>query len=269
MYFSHLQALQIIYQRMDGMKFENKLVHLRQNRPGWVLIFMIMFVQAGAQGTGPHAYGVQAVETKEAYLAAVNADSNQAMIELHDLDPRIVYELGYASTKNFTGRPMYPKGTNRTFMRRPAAMALLQVQRELNTKGLGLKIWDAYRPYSVTCSFWELVHDDRYTADPHKGSGHNRGIAADLTIIDLSTGKELLMPTGWDAFSDSAHHDYMALSKEMLDNRELLKSTMEKYGFLLFQTEWWHYNWPQPEHYDVLDLDFKTLDKLTRKGRKP
>jgi len=256
----------MIYQRMDMSKNLNKLIHLRQYLLAWVCLFVVPC--AFAQTTGPHAYGIQAVETKEAYLAAVRADSNMEMLELHDLDAGIVYELGYATTNNFSGIAMYPKGTNRTFMRRPAALALANVQKELNQQGLGLKIWDAYRPYSITCKFWELVHDDRYTADPHKGSYHNRGIAADLTIINLATGKELVMPTRWDAFSDSAHHDYTALSPEMLANRELLKRTMEKYGFELFQTEWWHYNWPHPEKYDVLDLDFRTLDKLVRKARK-
>jgi len=226
--------------------------------------FIMCSLLASGQGKGIHGYGVNAVSTPEAYLNAVSADSNMEMIELHDLDPRIVYELGYASKANFMGQPMYPKGTRQTFLRKPAAMALLQVQRELNQRGLGLKIWDAYRPYAVTVAFWELVHDDRYVADPSKGSGHNRGIAADLTIIDLATGKELTMPTHWDAFSDSAHHDFMALTPEILGNRELLKSTMEKYGFKLFQTEWWHYNWPEPEKFDVLDLSFKTLGKLTK-----
>jgi len=245
----------------------NKLLHMPKFPAAWMFYFFTGILPVHAQQTGTQAYGVRAVGTPEAYLAAVQADSNMAMVELHDLDPRIVYELGYATTRNFTGQPMYPKGTDRTFMRRPAAMALLQVQKELNQKGLGLKIWDAYRPYSVTVHFWELIHDERYVADPHKGSGHNRGIAADLTIINLSTGRELPMPTSWDAFSDSAHHDYMALSPEMLANRELLKTTMEGHGFKLFATEWWHYSWPDPEHYDILDLDFRTLDSLTHPKR--
>lgn len=240
-----------------------KLAHIAQTTTVWMLLF-VLHTQLQAQTTGPHAYGIKAVDTKEAYLAAVRADSDQAMIELHDLDPTIVYELGYASTHNFTGAPLYPTDTKYTFMRRPAAMALLEVQKELRTKGLGLKIWDAYRPYSVTVAFWERVHDERYVADPHKGSLHNRGTAADLTIIELATGKELKMPTGWDTMNDSAHQGNMNLPKEMIDNREFFRSVMERHGFEIFQTEWWHFNWPHPEHYDVLDIDFKTLSKLVR-----
>ena len=245
-----------------------KLAHLGQNLTAFMFLFVFPF-RSPAQATGTHAYGIRAVDTKEAYLAAVRADSDQAMIELHDLDPTIVYELGYASTRNFTGAPLYPTDTKYTFMRRPAALALLAVQKELRTKGLGLKIWDAYRPYAVTVAFWERVHDERYVADPHKGSLHNRGTAADLTIIDLATGKELKMPTGWDAMNDSAHQGNMNLPKDMIDNREFFRSVMERHGFEIFQTEWWHFNWPHPEHYDVLDLDFKTLAQLVRRpGRK-
>jgi D-alanyl-D-alanine dipeptidase len=137
----------------------------------------------------------------------------------------------------------------------PAARALLEVQQDLNKQGYGLKIFDAYRPYSVTEKFWDLVHDERYVADPKKGSGHNRGIAVDLTIIDLKNGKELNMGTGFDNFTDSAHHDFTALSKEVLANRQLLKQTMMKYGFNLFATEWWHYSWPDPDKFKILDLD--------------
>jgi D-alanyl-D-alanine dipeptidase len=155
---------------------------------------------------------------------------------------------------------MYPKNTHHTYLRLPAVIALKKVQQELNNSGFGLKIYDAYRPYSVTEKFWELVKDDRYVADPRKGSGHNRGIAVDLTIINLHTGEELAMPTGFDNFTDSAHQDFMQLPDYILHNRELLKSTMVKYGFLPFATEWWHFSLPNPDKYEVLDLSFKELE---------
>ena len=144
-------------------------------------------------------------------------------------------------------------------MRAGAANALKKVQEELNRSGMGLKIFDAYRPYAVTVKFWELVKDERYVANPAKGSGHNRGIAADLTIIDLKTGKELDMGTGFDNFTDTAHHAFTQLPGSVLKNRTLLRSLMEKNGFKAFDTEWWHYFFGEPEKYEILDLDFKTL----------
>lgn len=115
---------------------------------------------------------------------------------------------------------------------------------------------------------WELVKDDRYAADPKKGSGHNRGIAVDLTIIDLKTKEELAMGTGFDNFTDSAHHDFSALPVDVLQNRLLLKNTMEKYGFKALETEWWHYALPNSSEYELLDLSFDDLKKLSKKQRR-
>lgn len=158
-------------------------------------------------------------------------------------------------------RLMYPAKTTSTFLRLPAARALQKVQQELNLKGLGLKIFDAYRPYSVTVKFWKLVKDERFVANPSKGSGHNRGIAVDLTIIHLATGKELDMGTGFDNFSDTAHSTYTQLPEEVLQNRLLLRSAMEKNGFTVLSTEWWHFYLPEASRYEIMDIDFKKLKR--------
>lgn len=196
------------------------------------------------------------------YKKQVKVDSSKNMVELKVLIPSIVYDLRYATTNNFMGRLMYPANTRNTFMRSPAALALQKIQAELSTKGLGLKIYDAYRPWSVTAKFWELVKDERYVANPSKGSGHNRGIAVDLTIIDLQSGKELDMGTGFDNFTDTAHHTFTKLSAEVLQNRSLLKSIMEKYGFKAFESEWWHYFLAEGSRFEILDIDFKKLKKV-------
>lgn len=196
------------------------------------------------------------------YKEQVKEDSSKKMIELKSLIPGLVYDLRYATTNNFTHRRMYPEGTDETFLRLPAAYALAKAEKELNEKGLGFKIFDAYRPFSVTVKFWELIHDERYVAKPSQGSGHNKGIAVDLTIINLKTGKELDMGTGFDNFTDSAHQDFTDLPKPILENRSLLKATMEKYGFKPLATEWWHYYLNDGNKYEVLDIDFKKLKKL-------
>lgn len=197
----------------------------------------------------------------DAYKKQVKKDSLKKMVELKSMIPGIVYDLRYASTNNFMHRLMYSSGTNETFMRIAAATALKKIQAELKVMGFGLKIFDAYRPFSVTVKFWELVHDERYVANPSRGSGHNRGIAVDLTIINLKSGKELDMGTGFDNFTDTAHHSFTSLSEEVLQNRELLKSTMLKYGFKSLDSEWWHYSFPGSDKYEILDIDFKKLKK--------
>lgn len=197
----------------------------------------------------------------EDYEAAVKKDSIQRMLELKKIIPGIVYDLRYATVNNFMRRLMYPAGTKETYLRLLPAKALARVQAELNASGLGLKIYDAYRPYAVTEKFWELVKDERYVAHPAKGSGHNRGVAVDLTIIDLKTKKELDMGTGYDDFTDTAHHSFTNLSKTILTNRKMLKDLMEKHGFRMYNEEWWHYSWPDASRYAILDLPFKKFRK--------
>ncbi|MCH5718416.1 M15 family metallopeptidase [Niabella hibiscisoli] len=124
---------------------------------------------------------------------------------------------------------------------------------------MGLKVFDAYRPYSVTRKFWDLVKDERYVANPAKGSNHNRGTAIDLTLIQLNTGEELDMGTGFDNFSDTAHHSFKQLPEPILHNRQKLKTVMAKYGFTALSTEWWHYTYQSNIRFDVLDIPFRKL----------
>ena len=230
---------------------------------GTIAFFLICVLTAQAQQLKTSNYGVKYLGTEKAYKQSLTKDAQKQMVDLKHLIPAIVYDLRYATAANFVKQAVYSVGTNYTFLRMPASQALKKVQEELQLKGLGLKIFDAYRPYSVTVKFWELIKDERYVANPTKGSGHNRGLAVDLTIIDLKTGVELDMGTGFDNFTDTAHHSFTQLSPTVLQNRKLLKEVMLKHGFNLLETEWWHYYWPNDRNYEVLDLDFKKLKKLS------
>lgn len=203
---------------------------------------------------------IPVITEKKMYCKEIHKDSAFAMQELKAIIPDLLYDLRYATKSNFTHQQLYKQG-DRTFLRKPAAMALRDVQNELRVLGLGLKIFDAYRPYSATKAMWELVHDERYVANPKNGSGHNRGLSVDLTIINLTTRKELEMGTGFDNFTDTAHHSFSNFPVSVLKNRVLLKGLMEKHGFKPLSTEWWHYTWPNDRMYSVLDIDFKKLSK--------
>jgi len=194
------------------------------------------------------------------YKQSLENDSLKKMVELKTIVPNIQYDLRYSTTNNFMGERLYKNGS-RTYLRLVVARALARVQQELNEKNLSLKIWDAYRPYSVTERMWEKIKDERYVADPKKGSGHNRGIAVDLTIIDMTTGKELDMGTGFDNFTDTAHQNFKNLSSQILDNRLLLKTVMQKNGFVAMETEWWHFFWNNSD-FELLDIDPKKFKKI-------
>ncbi len=233
----------------------------------FIILLCVFFFDAAhcvSQNISVNKYGLEVVSKKKVYIAEVQHDSTKHLIELKSLMPNVVYDLKYATTDNFTHQKIYSQATV-TFLRLPAAQALAAAQRELNEEGVGLKIWDAYRPYTVTEKFWQLVPDERYAANPATGSGHNRGIAVDVTLIDLKTGKELLMPTGFDNFSDTAHCAFMNLTTDIINHRALLISTMEKHGFKVLESEWWHFAMPDAERFELLDLDFSDVLKAEEK----
>lgn len=229
---------------------------------GIYLMLITFFFHAGAclaQTTSVSKYGVPVINKLADYQLTVHNDSAKKMTELRQLIPGLVYDLRYATTNNFTHLQLYVPAPNHTFLRLPAARALAAVQKELNGQGYGLKIFDAYRPYDVTVKFWELIKDERYVANPSRGSGHNRGLAVDLTLIDLKSHRELDMGTGFDNFSDTAHQDFTALPADVLEHRRLLTGVMEKHGFTKLDTEWWHFFWNNDRGYEVLDISFDEL----------
>lgn len=138
-------------------------------------------------------------------------------------------------------------------MLRKTAERLHRVQVSLEKRGLGLKVFDGYRPLQVQKIFWEVCPNPQYVADPAEGSVHNRGASVDLTLVD-SEGRELVMPTEFDDFSERAAHGYQGGSAEARKNRDLLKGAMMAEGFVPYEGEWWHYDDPNWKDYPILDL---------------
>ncbi len=205
-------------------------------------------------------YRLKTINTIEEHIALVERDPKQELVALDKFIPGIQLDVRYATDSNLMKRPVY--SSKAAYMRKPAAESLKKIQAELKKKGLGLKIYDAYRPYDVTVSFYETFRDTVFVASPYSGSRHNRGCAVDLTIIDLKTGKELDMPTPWDSFSSESHSDYPLTSKSKLKNRELLKKVMTENGFLIYPDEWWHYDFGGWKEYPVMDIPFEKLKAL-------
>ena len=192
-------------------------------------------------------------------------DSKLQMVDLKKYIPSLHFDLKYASRDNFMHEKLYP-GIKTTYLRRSAAEALKNAAGDLKKIGLGLLVFDAYRPYAVTKLMWQKIGDPRYVADPSKGSGHNRGIAVDLTLTLYGDDKPLPMPTGFDNFSDTAHSNFGNLPDSIKNNRAILKKIMEQNGFIQLSTEWWHFYLPGSEKYDVMDISFKTLKKHSYKN---
>lgn len=202
-------------------------------------------------------YGLKTMKLAE-YKESIARNPDNELINLEKFIPDVVLEIGYATTNNLTGEKVY--NLPRAYARKPVAEALKKIQADLKRKGLGLKIFDGYRPYSATVKFYELFGDTTYVASPYKGSRHNRGCALDLTLINLKTGKELQMPTGWDSFTKEAWPSTPVADPTIRANRKLLIDTMEKFGFTVYESEWWHFDFVGWQKFEVLDIDFEELE---------
>ncbi len=191
------------------------------------------------------------------YLEDIKAHPDTRLVEIKKYIPEIVLDIRYATTNNFTHQRMYREA--RAFARLPVVLALKQVEADLKKKGLGIKIYDAYRPYAITVKFYEVAHDTNFVADPRKGSKHNRGCAIDMGLIDLKTGKDVDMPTGFDSFSKQAASNYPDLPKVELADRAIIKNAMETHGFKEIPSEWWHFDFNGWSKYPLLDIPFSEI----------
>jgi D-alanyl-D-alanine dipeptidase len=114
--------------------------------------------------------------------------------------------MRYAGTNNFMGRPARGYGAARCLLTRQAATALAAVNADLAADGLGLKVYDCYRPAQAVADFvaWTRApgapqHDLAFNpAVPRsellargyiaERSGHSRGSTVDLTLVRLRAG---------------------------------------------------------------------------------
>src|SRR6476620_2917276 len=174
------------------------------------------------------------------------------LVELIKLDTTIHLDIRYATSNNLTGRPVYKEP--RAFLQLPAAEALVKINTELKSLGYGLLVFDGYRPWSVTKLFWDITSEEnkKFVADPSKGSRHNRGCAADLSLFDLNTGLQVKMPREYDEMKERSHINYECATAEAKSLRELLRAAMAAEGFAVFEPEWWHYDYKDWKEYPIM-----------------
>jgi len=206
----------------------------------FIILVAVTLLAAGCSGTQPSGRPIQ-----------------HGLAPLESVRPAALPEVRYATRYNFTGAQLYP--TPKLWLHRDTARALARVQRDLAKHKLGLKVFDAYRPFSVQQRMWNLIRDERYVSNPAKNRGrHTRGTAVDVTLVD-SKGGQLDMPTDFDDFTDKAHADYAGATDEQKRNRTLLARVMSKHGFIPYPFEWWHFDLHGWEDYPVLDISPRDL----------
>jgi CubicO group peptidase (beta-lactamase class C family)/D-alanyl-D-alanine dipeptidase len=181
------------------------------------------------------------------------------LVELTGLDPTIKLDIRYATANNFLSTPVYT--TAKAFLQRPAAEALVRVHRKLRERGYGLLVHDGYRPWYVTKIFWEATPEKNriFVANPAQGSRHNRGMAVDLTLYDLQTGKPIDMVGGYDEMSGRSYPDYPGGTSLQRWHRDFLRRAMEAGGFTVYEAEWWHFDFKDWKKYPIQNIPFEQI----------
>lgn len=212
---------------------------------GWILL-------AVGCSHGPAQSQVNASPAPIADAAAAES----LLVDVRSVDSSIAVNLRYLTSDNFTGAPLPGYEANRAYLRREAAAALGRVQQQLRADGLGLLIWDGYRPVSGTegmVAWAERTGNMKLFKQGYiaRRSRHNMGVAVDLTLVSLDSGKPLDMGTPFDTFSEAAHTANATGSAAR--NRQRLVAAMRAQGFSNYDQEWWHFSIavPDPVPFDV------------------
>ncbi|MFM7348912.1 MAG: M15 family metallopeptidase [Erythrobacter sp.] len=185
------------------------------------------------------------------------ATATPDLVDLARFDPRLRFDIRYATPNNFMHRVLYPQA--RAVAQRPVAEALSRVQTRAEAEGYGLLIFDAYRPWRITKAMWDQTPPDKreFVADPATGSRHNRGCSVDLSLH--RDGVEVAMPSPYDDFTPAAYRSFTAAPAEALRLRALLEGWMVAEGFVPLANEWWHFDWAEWRRYPVMDVPLEDV----------
>ena len=199
-----------------------------------------------------------------------NNNLEDGFVYLKDIDDSIIVDLKYYSSENFTGRFVEGYHSNNAILTNEAAIALSKVQDDLNKLGFSLILYDAYRPQRAVDFFvqWsknlnDTINKRIYYPDTKKSelfklgykSGHSRGSTVDVSIVEISSNKELDMGTVFDYFGVESHTFFDELTEDQKANRLLLYKIMSNNGFKNYHMEWWHYtlkNEPFQKYFNFL-----------------
>ena len=208
---------------------------------------ILLLLAACSAPTGRASVGPSPSVEAPAQPVASDAAADSLLVDVRSVDSTFQVDLRYATPNNFTGAPLPGYEAPHALLRREGAAALGRVQARLGTSGLGLRIFDAYRPVRATLAMvdWaertgrRVLLDSGYIA---RRSRHNLGVAVDLTLVDLVTGTEVPMGTAFDSFTAAAHT--ANATGRVQRYRQVLVRTMEEEGFINYDQEWWHFSYP-------------------------
>jgi zinc D-Ala-D-Ala dipeptidase len=211
------------------------------------------------------------------FTGSLMAAPHPDFVSLSEICPDIIVQASYSSAHNFTGEIVAGYKAQKAFLAKAPAAALCEVQKAALTNGFSLKIFDGYRPVKAV-EFFQLwakkpeenpelkeLYYPKFTRRElfengyiSKRSSHSRGSAVDLTLVDIKSGKDLDMGSGFDYFDDISHTDSTIVTAVQRKNRMRLKELMEEKGFKNYSQEWWHFsfrNEPFPDRSFDFDIE--------------
>jgi D-alanyl-D-alanine dipeptidase/kynurenine formamidase len=220
----------------------------------WIAAVVLVAVAAGAVDRLADARVGGGVPVDAAAWRAAD------LVDVVALEPSIRLDVRYATADNVVGRRLYRSA--RALLQRPVAEALVRVHRGLEADGLGIVVLDAYRPWRVTKALWDATSAERreFVADPARGSRHNRGAAVDVTLYERASGEAVAMPSRYDEFSERAYPTYAGGDPAARARRDRLRAAMEREGFFVYPSEWWHFDYKDWADYPILDVAFESIE---------
>ena len=215
------------------------------------------FIKASARSHGP--------ELRRDAMAAAPPPEPPAlrrsdMVSITRVAPGLRVDSLYARTDNFMGMAFYDR--DEAWLQRPAAEALERANRALEPLGFGILVYDGYRPWHVTRMFWDGTPPESrmFVSDPATTSRHNRGAAVDLTMVELATGKPVMMAARFDEFSSRSYTNYIGGTDEQRWLRDTLRDAIEAEGFDIYPQEWWHFDLRGWRDYPLCNLPHSALE---------
>lgn len=179
-------------------------------------------------------------------------DIDGQLVRVRNLHPRIRVDLRYARADNFTSAVLYL--SREAWLIRSTALKLARAQDIIERRGLGLLVWDAYRPPTAQAALWARFPEPGFVAPPSRGSRHTRGAAVDVTLVDAA-GTEVEMPSDFDEFTDRAHRGWLGASAAARRHCDWLTDAMVTAGFLPISSEWWHYDDAEWRSHPLLTIE--------------
>ncbi|MFC3815848.1 M15 family metallopeptidase [Lysobacter sp. GCM10012299] len=201
-------------------------------------------------------------------ISAASTPEEAGMVDVRTLVPDIDLDLRYAGSNNFVGAKVDGYEAARCYLLTDAAKALQQAELALRQQGMRLRLFDCYRPARAVRHFvaWAGDLDDQRTKAEYyprldkrqllgdyisPTSGHSRGATVDLTVLQCAADGNGCVPldmgTPFDFFDTRANTDSALVDARQRENRQRLRSAMERAGFRNYPMEWWHFTLnPEP-----------------------